>query len=590
MNAIYPSLGRSWQGPASRVVTGMRLVDAGVTVKDRILLHLLDHWGAMHRAEWPVELTQDGIAGVVGISRSHVAVTLPDLIEEDMVEVSTQRVVGRPRRVKVYSLTYKGGAYTGRVAQGLLRTEVTAVDDSGEWDIPLDGLIQVHKVHMLTALRLVDEDNRVDLRKVADLTVSIEVEEAIEEVEEEPGKALEEAPVEGPLEVLPVKVEEDAWVEEGGPEVEAPSASPQVLVGTPDGVPGLPAQAGTSQDDWYGYTKYDTRQSYYWSPLRFGTGRTPSVGYVTTMLIMGFVCLMAAVGFFGLSPAYCSVVWVPLVVLGAVLAWSGFKSTWALGERRDVWTAAALAAYMTIGVTMVAFAAFGQEVAVDLLWASLVLGIPSLVLAAGTGRSVQRRGSFMLLIGPVMVIASLTMAVLDPEEMGRTGAMPLLIVTVGLAWAVIGWMMVRSEEVEGTPLVVAGGSIGLAISATATAANLGMEGDMNPVLGAAMALWVLGSVYIAAIMLVPSLAHLRPDMRTIYSSLAVAGAAALLTATAFFVWGGLLSVGILEAVIAVGMMALVAPEMRDMGRAGVPLIVLGVLMAATSVLAVAVGL
>ena len=51
-----------------------------------------------------------------------------------------------------------------------------------------------------------------------------------------------------------------------------------------------------------------------------------------------------------------------------------------------------------------------------------------------------------------------------------------------------------------------------------------------------------------------------------------------------------MSVGILEAVIAVGMMALVAPEMGEMGKAGVPLVVLGVLLAAASVLAVAVGL
>ena len=174
----------------------MRLVDAGVTVKDRILLHLLDHWGQIQRAEWPVSLTQDGIAGVVGISRSHVAVTLPDLIVEDMVETSTQRVEGRPRRVKVYSLTFKGGSYIGSTAQRLLRTEVTAVDDTGEWDLPLDGLIQVHKVHMLSALRLVDTDNRIDLRKAGELAspTEEEVEEEAEvdwaEVEEEGEKAV----------------------------------------------------------------------------------------------------------------------------------------------------------------------------------------------------------------------------------------------------------------------------------------------------------------------------------------------------------------------------------------------------------------
>ncbi len=270
---------------------------------------------------------------------------------------------------------------------------------------------------------------------------------------------------------------------------------------------------------------------------------------------------------------------------------TGFKSTWALGPRREVWTTVALAAYMSIGVIMVAFAVFGPEVVVDLLWAGLILGIPSLVLASGTGRSVERRASFMLLIGPVMMIAALTMAVIDPEGLGRTGAMPLLIVTVGASWTFVGWVMVRhSEEVEPSPLVVAGGSIGLAIAAVAGAGNLAVEGDLSPVLGLAVALWVLAAAYVAAISLLPSLVHLRPDLNLVYTALAISGAAALLTASAFFVWGGLLSVGVLEAVIAVGMLTLVAPEIREVGTRGMLLTVLGVLIAATTVLAVSVGL
>ena len=566
----------------------MRLVDAGVTVKDRVLLHLLDYWGQIHRAEWPVALTQDGIAGVVGISRSHVAVTLPDLIEEGMVEPSTQRVEGRPRRVKVYTLTYKGGTYAVSTVQRLLRTEVTALDDTGEWAIPLDGLIQVQKVHMLSALRLVDEDNRVDLRKASELAAPVE----------EVGK--EEAPEEAAYEVV------EGWV----PAEVAQAAGPSPVVAegpsTPvDTVPlEAPAPSGAApsptrpqgtqgqypQGQYQNYGHY-THPTSYWSPLRFGSGRRPSVGYVSAMLAFGLLSLMSAVALFGLSPTICAAGWVPLAIVGVLFAYVGFRTTWALGPRREVWTAAALAAYMLLGVTMVLFAAFGREVVIDLLWAGLILGIPSLVLAAGTGRSVERRGTFMLLIGPVMVIASLTMAVLDPEGMGRTAAMPILIVAVGIGWTLVGWMMLRgTEEVATLDLVVAGSGIGLAIAALAGAGNLAVEGGMNPVLGTAVAFWVLGAAYVAAIMLLPSMAHLRPDTRMVYSALAVAGAAALLTASVFFVWGGLLSVGILESVIAVGMLALVAPEMKEMGTGGLVLVVIGVLMAATSVLAVSVGL
>ncbi|MCJ2539768.1 MAG: hypothetical protein LN414_00690, partial [Candidatus Thermoplasmatota archaeon] len=90
--------------------------------------------------------------------------------------------------------------------------------------------------------------------------------------------------------------------------------------------------------------------------------------------------------------------------------------------------------------------------------------------------------------------------------------------------------------------------------------------------------------------LLPSLVHMRPDAKMVYTSSAISGAAALLTASAFFVWGGLISVGVLEAVIAVGMLTMVAPEMREIGTRGMLLTVIGVLIAATTVLAVSVGL
>jgi hypothetical protein len=570
----------------------MRLVDAGVTVKDRVLLHLLDYWGQIYRAEWPVAQTQDGIAGVLGISRSHVAVTLPDLIEEDLAEVSTQRVEGRPRRVKVYNLTYKGGTYAGSTAQQLLQMEVTAVDDTGEWELPLDGLIQVHKVHMLSALRLVDEDNRVDLRKAAELATPVEAAGEVEAPEE----AADEEVEEGVDEAAPTELEEVAGpvpVSAEGPStpvdtipLEAPA--PEGAAPSPTQPQGAYGQYPPGQVQDYGHYTHPTS---YWSPLRFGSGRRPSASYVSAMLVLGFLTLMSAVALFGVSPTICAVGWVPLAIVGGLFASIGFRTTWALGPRREVWTAAALAAYMLLGVTMVLFAAFGREVVIDLLWAGLILGIPSLALAAGTGRSVERRGTFMLLIGPVMVIASLTMAVLDPEGMGRTAAMPILIVAVGVGWTLVGWMMVRGTEAAAPlDLVAAGSGIGLAIAALAGAGNLAVEGGMNPVLGTAVAFWVLGAVYMAAVMLLPSMAHLRPDMRMVYSALAVAGAAALLTASVFFVWGGLLSVGILEAVMAIGMLALVAPEMKDMGKGGLLLVIIGVLMAVTSVLAVSVGL
>ena len=581
----------------------MRLVDAGVTVKDKIILHLLDHWGQVPRGVWPEALTQEGIAGVVGISRSHVAVTLPDLINEQMVEASTERVHGRARRVKVYGLSYGGGQWGGQLAQRLLNTTVTAVDDTGEWDIPLDGLIQVQKVHMMVAIRLVDEENRVDLRKATEMVMPVESrEETPPELEEEEEGA-------EPLE------EDASWVEATGdalPEPQMAGTPPTARTGpvtsssptTPDRPPTLVAptsapvqlgqrptppgqQGGADPQQLYPYGQ-GPQQAYFWSPLRFGSGRRPGAGGVAISLVLGFLSLVAGIAFFGVSTTTCAVLWIPLMILGVFFASAGFRDLWALGPRREAWTATALSAYAFLAVTMVAFAAFGHEAVVDLLWASLILGLPSMILMSGTGHSVARRGSFALVIGPVMIMAALTLAVLDPEGIGSTGAMPLFMVTVGTGWTFVGWVMTRHlPDVDTHSLIIGGGAIGLAIATMAGAADIAADDGLSGTMAFAVALWSLAAIYVAVISLYPPLAHLRPDAPTSYRATAVAGSAALLTASVIFLMGGLLVIGAVEAVIAVAMLVMVLPEVKKEGTGGLAMAAMGCVVAVASVVAVA---
>jgi hypothetical protein len=387
MNATAPSKDSSWRKSAVRVGASVRLVDAGVTVKDRILLHLLDYWGQIQRGEWPPELTQDGIAGVVGVSRSHVAVTLPDLINEGLIDTSVERVRGRPRRVKVYFLSYRGGQTAGPLARRVLACTVTAVDDTGEWELPVDGLIQVNRVHMLVALRIVDEDNHVDLRKASELT-------------RPPAEAAKAAPAVAPVAALiDVEVVEEVTSDRPPREqVAAPVAVPPAQP-TPPTAPPKRAPAGmapaqehhahqeqTSQEaypahqqasqEYYGYQKYQYRPGW-WSPLRFGSGRRPVPSMVATSLLFGFLCLMLTVTLFGTWPVTCGVVWIPLAIVGVMFAYNGFKTLWAVGPAREVWTATAYAVYMFIPITMICFALFGSEAVVDLGWVFLILGLPS---------------------------------------------------------------------------------------------------------------------------------------------------------------------------------------------------------------------
>ncbi len=581
----------------------MRLVDAGVTVKDRIILHLLDHWGQVPRGVWPEALTQEGIAGVVGISRSHVAVTLPDLIEEQMVTTATERVQGRARRVKVYDLTYQCGQWGGQLARGLLSTRVTAVDDTGEWDIPLDGLIQVHKVHMMVAMRLVDEENRVDLRKAAEMVKpDMSVKEAPPETGEEAGEA--EPPekdaswVEATGEALPgpqtagtpppvpagPATSSSTETPDRPPTLVAPTSAP-VQFGQGPTHPGQPAEAYPQQGYPYGQ---GPQQAYFWSPLRFGSGRRPGAAGVAISLVLGFLSLVTGIALFGVSTTTCAVLWIPLMIVGVFFASAGFRDLWALGPRREAWTATALSAYSFLAISMVAFAAFGSEAVVDLLWASLILGLPSMILMAGTGHSVARRGSFALVIGPVMIMAALTLAVLDPEGVGRTGAMPLFMVTVGTGWAFVGWVMTRHlPEVDTQSLIIGGGAVGLAVATVAGAADIAADDGLSSTMAFSVAIWTLAAIYVAVISLYPPLAHLRPDGPTSYRATAVAGSAALLTASVIFLIGGLILIGTVEAVIAVAMLVMVFPEVRKEGAAGMTIAALGCVVAVASVVAVA---
>ena len=70
----------------------------GVTVGERIVVHLSGFLRHVDAYEVPPEMTQDGIGAALGISRAHVALELKRLkaagkVEERMAHVATARSV-----------------------------------------------------------------------------------------------------------------------------------------------------------------------------------------------------------------------------------------------------------------------------------------------------------------------------------------------------------------------------------------------------------------------------------------------------------------------------------------------------------------
>lgn len=80
------------------------MIGEGLTVKERILLHLRD----CVRRGLSESITQEGIALGVGIRRSHVPRAVKKLVEEGSAEEVTARLPGKTRKVKTYKLTDLG--------------------------------------------------------------------------------------------------------------------------------------------------------------------------------------------------------------------------------------------------------------------------------------------------------------------------------------------------------------------------------------------------------------------------------------------------------------------------------------------------
>ncbi len=100
-----------------------------VTSGDRVLIHLF------HRGEpegWSGGVSdQDMIASSCGIGRTHVPRTLKPLINGGMITEDLGRAPGRPRRVKVYSLTENGTLAAREAIDRCEKEELDWIDDEG---------------------------------------------------------------------------------------------------------------------------------------------------------------------------------------------------------------------------------------------------------------------------------------------------------------------------------------------------------------------------------------------------------------------------------------------------------------------------
>ncbi len=95
-----------------------------IPVLDKIIVHLYMYRKYADRYEYPVEMTQPGIAQAVGISVTHIPRNIKRLMEEGFVSMKKGHVSGKKKRVTVYFLTPQGLRRAKELIENLEKYEV----------------------------------------------------------------------------------------------------------------------------------------------------------------------------------------------------------------------------------------------------------------------------------------------------------------------------------------------------------------------------------------------------------------------------------------------------------------------------------
>ena len=98
------------------------------TVNERILLHLKESGSSSHSIDLPAPMTQDGIAGALGILVNHVSRAVKALQKQGCIREATARVKGEIRRRKIYLITEEGMAVANNVHNRISETPVSVRD------------------------------------------------------------------------------------------------------------------------------------------------------------------------------------------------------------------------------------------------------------------------------------------------------------------------------------------------------------------------------------------------------------------------------------------------------------------------------
>jgi DNA-binding HxlR family transcriptional regulator len=102
--------------------------DIHLTIEERILVHLHDFINLRREIVLTPKVTQEGISRAVGVERKHVPRSLKSLMEKEFISEKMAHVIGKPQRMKTYSLTEKGIGVAKVLKDHVKQIKVTVKD------------------------------------------------------------------------------------------------------------------------------------------------------------------------------------------------------------------------------------------------------------------------------------------------------------------------------------------------------------------------------------------------------------------------------------------------------------------------------
>jgi hypothetical protein len=137
----------------------------GLTVKEKILIHLSDLAPYSNYDEVPNTATQQGIAELIMAPRPHVSIALKDLRSKDLLAERTSRVTSGKRRQKVYFLSGSGLQFAKSLKDRLKANKIRVVDGSGAHHLEIAQVCSKYQISLLKLVNNITDDGTLNLLK-----------------------------------------------------------------------------------------------------------------------------------------------------------------------------------------------------------------------------------------------------------------------------------------------------------------------------------------------------------------------------------------------------------------------------------------